>query len=108
MQNRQKIHTRIRKVVSGTAERPRLATYRSLNNLFIQAIDDVSGKTLFAANSLKLTGSLTKKAEHVGTEIAKLAKENKIKHVVFDRGGFPYKGVIVVLADAARKEGLEF
>ncbi len=108
MQNRDKIHNRIRKTVAGSAERPRLAVYRSLNNLFAQAIDDVSGKTLFASSSLKMTGSLTKKAEQVGTEIAKIAKEKKIKTIVFDRGGFPYAGAIKALAEAARKEGLEF
>lgn len=106
MQNRIKLHTKIRHRITGTAERPRLAIYRSLNNMFAQLIDDTTGKTLGAASSLKLKGPLTKKAQAVGEDIAVKAKELKIKAVVFDRGGFGYKGVIKVLAEAAREKGL--
>jgi len=107
MQNRQKIHSRIRKVVIGSAERPRLAVYRSLNNLFAQLIDDSQSKTVGAASSLKMKGGLLKKATQVGEEIAKIAKEKKIKRVVFDRGGYPYQGAVKTLAETAREKGLE-
>lgn len=103
-----KNHLKIRIIVKGTADRPRIAVYRSLNNLFAQAIDDTTGKTLFAASSLKEKGSLTKKAEKVGKEIATKAASAKIKTIVFDRGGFKYSGTVKILAEAARKEGLEF
>ncbi len=108
MQNRLKIHRRLRHRLTGTVTRPRLSVYRSLNNLFVQLIDDVSGRTLAQANSLKLKGTLTQKASTVGSEIAKVAKTHKIKTVVFDRGGFRYLGTVRSLAEAARKEGLEF
>ncbi|HSX41901.1 MAG TPA: 50S ribosomal protein L18 [Candidatus Saccharimonadales bacterium] len=107
MQNRQKLHTKIRHRVTGTAERPRLAVYRSLNNLFAQLIDDNNAKTIGSASSLKLKGSRSSKAKAVGEEIASIAKELKIKAAVFDRGGFGYKGVIKIVAEAAREKGLE-
>lgn len=106
LSRRMKIHTRIRKVVSGTAERPRLAAYRSLNHIYAQLIDDQVGKTIASVSSLGTNGSLKAKAEQVGAGIAKLAKEKKIKSVVYDRAGFAYAGAIATLADAARKEGL--
>jgi len=102
-----KNHLKIRKTVSGSAVRPRLAAYRSLNNIFTQLIDDNTATTLAQANSLKLKGSLSKKAEAVGRAIAKAALAKKIKTVVFDRGGFQYKGTIKILAESARSEGLE-
>jgi len=105
--SRQRIHRKLRKTVIGTTTRPRLAVYRSLNNLFAQLVDDSVGKTLAAASSLKQSGSLTNKAEFVGKEIASLAKNAKIKAVVFDRGGFSYKGAVKTLAESARKNGLE-
>lgn len=106
MQNRIKLHTKIRHKINGTAERPRLAVYRSLNNLFVQLIDDQNGKTLVAASSLKLKGNLSSKAKAVGEDIAAKAKEAKIKAAIFDRGGFGYKGVVKQLAEAAREKGL--
>ncbi|MBI4948118.1 50S ribosomal protein L18 [Candidatus Berkelbacteria bacterium] len=107
MQNRTKIHTRIRKVISGTAQRPRLSVYRSLTNVYAQLIDDTKGLTLVSANSLKEKGSKLQKAQFVGEVIAKLAKEKKIKSASFDRGGFRYAGVVKVLAESARNAGLE-
>lgn len=106
MENRQKIHAKIRYKIHGTAARPRLAVYRSLNNIFVQLIDDEAGKTLIGVTSIKAKGSLTKKAETVGKEIAVKAKAAKITTVVFDRGGFPYQGAVKKLAETAREEGL--
>jgi large subunit ribosomal protein L18 len=106
-ERRTKIHRRIRKVSFGTAERPRLSVYRSLNHVYAQLIDDASGKTLAAASSLGANGSLKTKAEAVGAAIAKSAKEQKIKEAVYDRAGFAYAGAVAVLADQARKEGLK-
>lgn len=106
MNNRLKLHAKIRHRISGTAARPRLAVYRSLTNIFVQLIDDENGKTLAAVSSLKQKGSLVKKAEKAGQEIAKKAKELKISSAVFDRGGFVYKGAVKTVAEAARQEGL--
>lgn len=108
MNNRTKIHQKIRKTVRGTIERPRLGVYRSLSNIYAQLIDDSRMMTLVSANSLKINGSLTKKAELVGKKIAELASAKKITKVVFDRGGFAYRGAIKKLAEEARKNGLEF
>ena len=94
--------------VVGTADRPRLTVFRSLDNLFAQLINDGTGQTLGSANSLKETGSQTGKAQFVGRQIAKTAASAKIKRVVFDRNGFTYRGVVKILADTARKNGLEF
>jgi large subunit ribosomal protein L18 len=94
--------------VIGTTSRPRLAVFRSLINLSAQIIDDSTGKTLASASSIKEKGNRTEKAKFVGSQIAKNAKEAKIKSVVFDRGGFVYQGVVQILADEARKGGLEF
>ena len=105
--SRERIHRKIRKTVIGTAKRPRLAVYRSLNNISVQLIDDSVSKTLASASSLKLSGSLTAKAEIVAKEIAKKAKENKISNVVFDRGGFAYLGAVKVLCETVRKEGIK-
>jgi large subunit ribosomal protein L18 len=93
-------HARIRAKVKGTAERPRLAVYKSNRYLEVQVIDDAAGKTLAAAK--------LKEATKVGEEIAKRAKAAGINKVVFDRGGFRYAGQIAAMADAARKGGLEF
>ncbi len=106
--SRVRTHQKIRHTIVGTAERPRLAVYRSLNNLTVQLIDDRAGKTLGSANSIKDTGSRAKKAKLVGGRIAKVAQEAKIKRVVFDRGGLVYQGVVRILAEEARKGGLEF
>lgn len=107
MKNREKIHAVIRHKLSGTASRPRLSVYRSLNNVFAQLIDDQSGKTLVGATSLKAKGSLREKAKVVGAEIAKKAKEKKIISAVFDRGGFAYKGAVKELCESARENGLK-
>lgn len=108
---RQIRHERIRKNVVGTAEKPRLAVYRSNKHLVAQIIDDATGNTLAAASthekSLKATGNIAG-AKSVGQTIAKRAKEKGLKAVVFDRGGFQYQGLVAALADGAREEGLEF
>src|SRR3989344_1338777 len=108
MNNRQRTSRKIRQTVIGTATRPRLAVFRSLTNLSAQIINDSTGKTLVSASSIKEKGTRTNKAKFVGGQIAKNAKEAKIKSVVFDRSGFVYQGVIQILADEARRGGLEF
>ena len=112
---RQKKHRRIRNRFSGTAERPRLAVFRSNNHMYAQIIDDTVGNTLVSASTLQkdVKAELTKTnnveaAAHLGTVIAKKALEKGITTVVFDRGGFIYQGKIKALADAAREAGLEF
>ena len=102
---------RIRSVVGGTTERPRLAVHISLHHVTAQVIDDTTHKTLAYVSSVgskQATGSLTAKAEWVGAEIAKKAKSAKVSTVVFDRSGRLYHGRVKALADAARKSGLEF
>lgn len=106
--DRIKRHAKIRQTIKGTAERPRLAVYRSLNNVFAQLIDDQSHKTIISASSLKVNGTLGTKAKEVGETIAKNAQTAKITTVLFDRGGFPYSGVVKILAEAARNGGLKF
>jgi large subunit ribosomal protein L18 len=108
-------HRRVRSKVTGTAERPRLNVFRSLNQIYAQVIDDNNGKTLAAASTLqdslksKLKGkSKTEQAKLVGEAIAKAAKEKGIKQVVFDRGGYRFHGRVRALAEAAREAGLEF
>jgi large subunit ribosomal protein L18 len=108
-------HRRMRARISGTAEKPRLAVFRSNNHIYAQIIDDVEGKTLAAANTLQkdVKAELEKTnnveaAAAVGKVIAQKALEKGIKTVVFDRGGFIYQGKIKALADAARETGLEF
>ncbi|MDP3993289.1 MAG: 50S ribosomal protein L18 [bacterium] len=108
MSNRIRTHKKIRQTVIGSAVRPRLAVFRSLNNLTAQLIDDSTGKTLASANSIKHKGTRTIKAKFVGEQIAVAAAGAKIKKVVFDRGGYTYQGVIQILADEARSKGLEF
>ena len=108
--SRQRRHLRIRKIVSGTAERPRLSVYRSNKAIYVQLIDDVNGVTLFSANTveLKLQGATIETAKAVGTEIAKKAVAGGLTKVVFDRSGYLYHGRIKALADAAREAGLQF
>ena len=104
-------HKRIRKSLSGTAERPRLNVFRSNANITAQIIDDVNGVTLVSASSLDLkleNGGNVEAAKKVGAEIAKRAKKAKIDKVVFDRGGYLYHGRVKALAEAARENGLEF
>ena len=112
---RVKKHMRIRNRFSGTAQRPRLAVFRSNNHMYAQIIDDVAGHTLAAASTLEkeIKAELEKTnnvdaAAYLGTVIAKRAIEKGIKEVVFDRGGFIYQGKIAALAEAAREAGLEF
>ena len=102
-------HKRLRSKVAGTAERPRLAVFRSNKFVYAQLIDDESGKTIAAADSRNVKkGTPVEKAKAVGAAIAKAAKGAKIETVVFDRGGFQYQGVVASLADGAREGGLKF
>ena len=110
--NRTKKHSRIRARISGTAERPRVSVFRSLENIFVQIIDDVNGVTLVSASSqdkdFKNYGGNIEAAKAIGAEVAKRALEKGIKEVVFDRGGYVYHGRVAALADAAREAGLKF
>jgi len=107
-------HRRIRVKLSGSAVRPRLSVFRSLQHIYAQVIDDVSGTTLAAASTNEpttrtaLSGNKTDRARGVGQAIAERAKEKGINTVVFDRGGYMYHGRVKALADAARAAGLEF
>ena len=112
---RVKKHMRIRNRFSGTAERPRLAVFRSNNHMYAQIIDDTVGNTLVSASTLEsaVKAELTKTnnvdaAAYLGTVIGKRAVEKGITKVVFDRGGYIYHGKVAALADAAREAGLEF
>jgi large subunit ribosomal protein L18 len=114
---RERIHLRIRKKLSGTTERPRLAIFRSVAHIYAQVIDDTKGVTLVAANSIekavavdgkKATGGNVAAAREIGKRVAERAKEQGINRVVFDRGGYLYHGRVKALADAAREAGLEF
>ena len=112
---RAKKHLRVRNRFSGTAERPRLAVFRSNNHMYAQIIDDTVGHTLVAASTLEkeVKAELEKTnnvdaAAYLGTVIAKRALEKGITTVVYDRGGFIYQGKVAALAEAAREAGLEF
>ncbi|MBW3621732.1 MAG: 50S ribosomal protein L18 [Actinobacteria bacterium] len=110
---RDRRHKRIRRHVRGTAERPRLAIYRSNAHIYAQLIDDVAGHTLAAASSLDADVAAgddgkTGVAKQVGELVGKRAVEQGIDTVVFDRGGFRYAGRVAALADAAREAGLKF
>ena len=112
---RAKKHRRLRNHLSGTAERPRLAVFRSNNHMYAQIIDDTVGHTLVAASTLEkdVKAELEKTnnvdaAAYLGKVIAQKALDKGIKTVVFDRGGFIYQGKIQALAEAAREAGLEF
>ena len=112
---RQTKHRRLRNTLAGTAERPRLAVFRSNNHMYVQVIDDTCGNTLVSASTLDadVKTDLAKTnnveaASKLGTVIAKKAQEKGIKEVVFDRGGYIYAGKVAALADAAREAGLEF
>ena len=108
---RQRVHFRIRQKLEGTAERPRLNVYRSLNHIYAQVIDDAKGVTLISASTIAdkiKTGGNVAAAKEVGKLVAERAVEKGIKKVVFDRGGYLYHGRIKALADAAREAGLEF
>ena len=101
---------RTRAKIHGTAERPRLTVFFSNQHIVAQIVNDDNGKTLVYATTVgsKITGTKTEKAAKIGEEIAKKAKTAKVKKVVFDRGSKLYAGRMSALADAARKEGLEF
>ncbi|MCL9971878.1 MAG: 50S ribosomal protein L18 [Candidatus Pacebacteria bacterium] len=106
---RERRHRRVRGTVSGTAERPRLAVFRSNKYVYAQLIDDDKGVTIVAASTIGGRNmSQMEQAKTVGTQIAKAAAEKRITKVVFDRGGFQYGGRIAALADAARAAGLQF
>jgi large subunit ribosomal protein L18 len=114
---RQRRHTRVRRKVAGSGERPRLAVNRSLRHISAQVIDDTSGRTLAAASTADKelrealsggSGGNVSAASAVGRLVASRAKAAGIQRVVFDRGGFAYHGRVAALADAARQEGLEF
>jgi large subunit ribosomal protein L18 len=112
-EKRRAVHTRIRKKVAGTPERPRLAIFRSLNHIYAQVIDDRNGATLCSASSLEKTagadnGGNIDAAKVIGKLIAERAKEKGINTVVFDRGGYIYHGRVKSLAEAAREAGLQF
>ena len=109
------VHTRIRKKLQGTAERPRLNVYRSLNHIYVQVIDDLHGTTLVSASTAegkkaegkKRTGGNVASAKTVGKTIAERAKAKGVGTVVFDRGGNKYHGRVAAVADGAREAGLE-
>ncbi|GAA0325791.1 50S ribosomal protein L18 [Oceanobacillus sp. FSL W7-1293] len=109
---RKKRHNRVRRTLSGTAERPRLNVYRSNKNIYAQLIDDANGVTLASASTvdkeLEINGSNVDAAKAVGAAVAKRAIDKGYKSIVFDRGGYLYHGRIKALAEAAREEGLEF
>jgi large subunit ribosomal protein L18 len=109
-ERRYKIKLRVRGKIRGTAERPRLTVFRSNRQIYAQVVDDLTGKTLASASSLKLEDKAPKKeiAAKVGELVAKSAQEAGITTVVFDRNGYLYHGRIKELADAARKGGLKF
>ena len=108
---RKGVHTRIRKKVSGTAEQPRLAVYRSVNHIYAQIIDDKSGKTLAAASTVEAdmkgtSGGNIEAAQKVGKAIAERAQAAGVSNVVYDRGGYVYHGRVKALIDASREAGL--
>jgi large subunit ribosomal protein L18 len=110
---RRAVHTRIRKKLKGTAVRPRLAVFRSLNHIYAQVIDDENGVTLCSASTVEKTagvkdGGNIDAAKQVGRLIAERAKDKGITGVVFDRGGYIYHGRVKSLAEAAREAGLQF
>ena len=108
---RQRVHTRIRRRLAGTPERPRLNIYRSLNHIYAQVIDDSKGVTLVSASTVAAkskTGGNVAAAKEIGKQIAERAKEKGINKVVFDRGGYLYHGRVKALADGAREGGLKF
>ena len=105
---------RIRRKLSGTAERPRLTVYKSLKHIYAQVVDDATGRTLAFASSLSKElkgqdeGDKKEDAKRVGRLVAEKAKAAKVTQVVFDRNGFPYQGRVAAVAEAAREAGLEF
>lgn len=109
-EKRVRLHKKIRSRVTGTMERPRLAVFRSNRYMYAQLIDDVQAITLASASDIALTGKMTKveRATSVGKKLAEEAKKKNITTVVFDRGGFSYRGRVAALAEGARQAGLIF
>ncbi|MCK5595750.1 50S ribosomal protein L18 [bacterium] len=115
LEGRARRHRRVRRKVIGTAQRPRLSVFRSLKHIYVQLVDDESGKTILsvstrstdAAGKIKYGGNVAA-AKVVGKMLGETALSNKITNVVFDKGGYLYHGRIKVLADAAREAGLKF
>lgn len=110
IKRRERIKAHIRHKVSGTAEKPRMTVFRSNAQIYVQLVDDVTGKTLAAASSLGMKDKVTKKeqAAKVGALVAQTAQNAGIKEVIFDRNGYLYHGRVKQLADAAREGGLKF
>ncbi len=109
-EKRARLHKKIRSRVSGTGERPRLAVFRSNRYMYAQLIDDVQGVTVASASDISVSDKMTKveRAKSVGQKLAAEAKKKNITTVVFDRGGFSYRGRVQALADGAREAGLIF
>jgi large subunit ribosomal protein L18 len=110
---RQRRHERVRKSVEGTAERPRLAVFRSLTHIYAQVIDDAQGRTVAAASDVEqslrdVKGNKSERAKAVGSAVAKKALDAGVTQVVFDRGGNRFHGRVKALAEAAREAGLKF
>ena len=101
-------HLRVRKRVSGTAERPRLVVFRSLKHIYAQLVDDTTSRTLATVSDHKLMGKKSEKSSEVGKLIAQKAKDAGYSSVVFDRAGYRYHGRVKAVADGAREGGLEF
>ena len=101
-------HLRVRKRVSGTAERPRLVVFRSLKHIYAQLVDDTASHTLAQVSDHKLSGKKSDKSTEVGKLIAQKAKDAGVSRVVFDRAGYRYHGRVKAVADGAREGGLEF
>lgn len=111
LERRQRIKYRIRKIISGTPEKPRLSVFRSNKEIYVQIIDDVAGKTIASASSRDkniASGSKAEAASAVGKAIAEKAKSAGVETVAFDRNGYLYHGRIKVLAESAREAGLKF
>lgn len=115
LEARRRRHERVRRKLAGTAQRPRLSVFRSLQHIYAQVIDDTSGRTLVSASTLdaKLRGEIGQldvheQAKAVGRAVAERAKAAGIEQVVFDRGGYPYHGRIKAVADGSREGGLQF
>jgi large subunit ribosomal protein L18 len=107
--HRVKRHIKSRHTIQGTAACPRVSVYRGTRHLYVQIIDDSTGRTIVGMSDTKVPqGTGLERAQALGKELAKLAKENKITSVVFDRGGFQYHGQVKALAEAMRAEGLKF
>jgi len=110
--NRKRRHRRVRAIVKGTSENPRVSVFKSNRHLFVQFIDDQSNKTILSSKIVsggksKIKGTKTKKATKIGEMLAEKAKEAGIKEVVFDRGGFKYHGRVKAVADGLRKGGIK-